>query len=321
MKKKVIYKDIDDDNISTNNGNWFFDRQQANIQENQSNKKTNSSSKGFMNSIPGLGSPSKYCDNNDIHSPKKYMSALRDMSNGHDPKELKQRVKKNLQYQEELAKQILEKKRLKHEEDNKLILEKRRELIEYYKQLNRPVPREQLDRLRPTEFIEELPMMTTENQSYEKDSYHSNSYENPKESYHSYRSKQKESKHKESIYSLMNNDEDERDEEYYEEEVEEVPVQVLPKRESRRKVQYDSEEEEESYVKPRKSIVRVVKEKLKKTPMESEVDEDIQELSYLYTDLLKKQQKLESKLERQAHVIDVSIYIHSYHLYLSLSLI
>ena len=64
-------------------------------------------------------------------SPKKHMSALREMITSEDPIERQAKIKKELTYQEELQKQIDEKKHKKDMEEHKEAMLKQKELEEY----------------------------------------------------------------------------------------------------------------------------------------------------------------------------------------------
>ncbi len=75
------------------------------------------------NAVPGLG--------NSGGSPKKHMSSLRAMNTSEDAVERHAKVKKELTYQEELKRQIDEKKRKKEVEEHKEATLKQKELEEY----------------------------------------------------------------------------------------------------------------------------------------------------------------------------------------------
>jgi len=64
-------------------------------------------------------------------SPKKHMSTLRDMMISEDPRERQEKIKRELTYQEELQKQIDEKKHKKEKEEHKEAVLKQKELEEY----------------------------------------------------------------------------------------------------------------------------------------------------------------------------------------------
>jgi hypothetical protein len=97
--------------------------------------------------IPGLSQPA--------NSPKKFMSALREITTGLSEDEIKVKVDKELAYKMELQKQIDERKRVKITEQRREAEQKRRDLEEYYRSFYKgSIPPDKLALLRKPIVIE-----------------------------------------------------------------------------------------------------------------------------------------------------------------------
>lgn len=97
--------------------------------------------------IPGLGQAA--------NSPKKFMSALREITTGMSEDEIKIKVDKELAYKMELQKQIDERKRVKITEQRREAEQKRKDLEEYYRSFYKGnIPPDKLALLRKPIVIE-----------------------------------------------------------------------------------------------------------------------------------------------------------------------
>lgn len=120
------YDDYDDRDMAPRRGGGG--RRQRNNHDNRHDDDYDSSRRPRQqrerDSIPGL-------DVGGSGSPKKHMSSLRAMNTSEDAEERQAKVKKELTYQEELKRQIDEKKRTKEIEEHKEASLKQKELEEY----------------------------------------------------------------------------------------------------------------------------------------------------------------------------------------------